>query len=392
MKAKSTALYRAYLEALRVYLQPGCPSDLSQARSIGERAVKRGIETLDLARIHTEALLRVVLPHYSARTSDGMVTRASAFFAEAITPLEETHRGAREANAHMKTIIGTLTRRTGELAASNEELRQEIVQRKAVEKSLRTSELTSSQLLEKSRQMQDELRYLSHRLLSVQEEERKRISRELHDVIAQTLAGINLRLVTLKSQATANAKGLHQKISITQQLVQKSVDIVHRFARDLRPTVLDDLGLIPALRSHLKSFRDRTGIRVAFTSFAGVEKLDGAGRTALYRVAQEALNNVATHSGASHARVRIVGHDGGVRMEIRDNGKGFRLEGIDRSSRRNRLGLLGMRERVEMVGGAFCVESAPGKATTIRADIPLRGAAAKKRPLLTSGKSPVKKP
>ena len=107
--------------------------------------------------------------------------------------------------------------------------------------------------------MQEQLRLLSRQLLSAQEEERKRISRELHDVIAQTLTGINVRLATLKKEATLNTKGLERNIARTQRLVEKSVDIVHRFARELRPTVLDDLGLIPALHSFMKNFTRRDG-------------------------------------------------------------------------------------------------------------------------------------
>ncbi len=109
-------------------------------------------------------------------------------------------------------------------------MKQEIIQRKAVEESLRASEQTSIELLEKSRQMQEELRHLSRQLLSVQEEERRKISRELHDVIAQTLTGINVRLAALKAESNGSTTELQEKITSTQRLVEKSVDIVHRFA------------------------------------------------------------------------------------------------------------------------------------------------------------------
>src|SRR5206468_2392078 len=117
------------------------------------------------------------------------------------------------------------------------------------------SEQHYGQLLEQSLQMQEQLRRLSRQLLSAQEEERKKISRELHDVIAQTLTSINVRLATLKREAAVNTKGIEENIARTQELVQRSVDIVHRFARELRPTVLDDLGLIPAVHTFLKAFR-----------------------------------------------------------------------------------------------------------------------------------------
>jgi signal transduction histidine kinase len=391
-KVKLSAFSQSYLASLGKHLMEGSASGLEAARGLGLRAVRLGLETLDLARIHEDALITLMLPHYSARTSNGMVRCAGAFFAEAITSIEETHRGAREANANLKVMIGKLSQRTGELASSNAELKLEIVQRKGVEDALRKSELTSSQLLERSRQMQEELRQLSRRLLSAQEEERKRISRELHDVIAQTLTGINVRLATLKSQSATNAKDLHRKIASTQRLVEKSVDIVHRFARDLRPAVLDDLGLIPALHSYMKAFIEQTGIRVGFTAFAGVEKLDSARRTVLYRVAQEALTNIARHAKASHAKVSIHNHSGTVCMVITDDGKGFQVEGAVFAKNRRCLGLLGMRERVEMVGGAFYMESAPGRQTTIRVEIPHPGVSPKKRPAGKSGAAPFKQP
>jgi signal transduction histidine kinase len=154
-------------------------------------------------------------------------------------------------------------------------------------------------------------------------------------------------------------------------LVQKSVDIVHRFARELRPTVLDDVGLIPALHTYMKTFREETGIRVTLTAFAAIEQVNGDKRTVLYRVAQEALTNVARHARASEAEVRIQKLDGAICMRIKDNGKGFSAERLSHGKKNKRLGLLGMRERVEMVNGKFTVESTPGKGTTIQAQIPL---------------------
>jgi PAS domain S-box-containing protein len=264
-------------------------------------------------------------------------------------------------------------RRFEVLSASNRRLEQEIVRRWAVEQALRKSEQHQRELLAQSHRMQEQLRRLSRQVLLAQEEERKRISRELHDVIAQTLTGINVRLAALKKEAAVNTKGLDRHIARTQRLVEKSVNIVHQFARELRPAVLDDLGLIPALHSFMKSFSARTGIRTHLTAFAGVEQLDPARRTVLYRVAQEALTNVSRHAQASQTQVDIQKLDGAVCMKIKDNGKGFHPERSPHSLKRKRLGLLGMSERVEMVKGRLTIESAPGKGTTIRAQIPIGG-------------------
>jgi signal transduction histidine kinase len=153
-------------------------------------------------------------------------------------------------------------------------------------------------------------------------------------------------------------------------MVEKSVNIVHQFARDLRPTVLDDLGLIPALHSFLKDFTKRAKVRVHFTAFAKVEQLSSARRTVLYRVAQSALTNVAQHAEATQVDVSIQKVSNTVRLEIHDNGKSFDVEQVLFAKRYKRLGLLSMRERVEMVGGGFSVASAPGQGTTICARVP----------------------
>jgi signal transduction histidine kinase len=285
--------------------------------------------------------------------------------------MEETQRAMRQANVHLSQVNETLRRRTVALAAANRRLKREILQRQAAEAALKKSEQHYSQLLEQSRLMQEQLRHLSRQLLLAQEEERKEISRELHDEIAQTLTGINVHLATLKVEAAINTTELRKKIVRTQKLVEKSVNIVHRFARELRPTLLDDLGLIPALHSFMKGFTKRSGIRIRFTAFRGVEQLNSSKRTVLYRVAQSALANAAQHAHATRVNVSIRKSPGAIRMEIRDNGTGFEVERVLFAKRHKRLGLLGMRERVEMVGGTFAVESAPGRGTTIRALIPV---------------------
>jgi signal transduction histidine kinase len=372
MKRKLTGLSRQYRVALRRHLEQGTRAVLKPAKTLGRKAVDLGLEMLDLAGIHEQALITLVLPGQSASTRDVMVRRAGTFFAEAITPIEKTHRTARETNVHLSRVYQTLRRRNEDLAASNRQLKQEMGQRKLAEQALRKSEEHYAQLLEQSRHMQDQLRLLSRQLLSAQEEERKKISRELHDVIAQTLTTINVRLTALKKEAALDTKGIERSIARTQQLVEHSVSIVHQFARELRPTVLDDLGLIPALHTFMKAFREQTGIHVSLSAFAAVERVNGDKRTVLYRVAQEALTNVARHAQASHADVKIQKIDGAICMRIKDNGKGFPKERVLHTKKGNRLGLLGMRERLEMVGGKFTVSSSPGKGTTVLAQLPLK--------------------
>jgi PAS domain S-box-containing protein len=254
---------------------------------------------------------------------------------------------------------------------ANRKLNREIARRKKVEQALQKSEQHQIRLLKQSQSMQAQLRHLSHEILHAQEEERKRISRELHDEIAQALVGINVHLEGLTREAAGKPGGLHSKIVRTQRVVRETMDIVHLFARELRPTVLDDLGLIPALHAFMNEFTERTGVRASLTVFAAIEQLDMEKRTVLYRVAHEALNNVARHAQASRVAVNIEKLPDSVSMKIIDNGKSFDVGSAFQANRGRRLGLLGMRERVEMVGGHFDVQSARGQGTTISAQIPL---------------------
>jgi signal transduction histidine kinase len=383
MKRGLIRLSQGYAAALRKYLKQGPRASLQPARGVGRKATALGLETLDLATIHEQALITLVLPSDSPGTQDEFVRRAGTFFAQAITPIEKSHRTARETNVHFGQLNETLRQRSADLAVSNRQLKQEIAQRKVVEKCLRNSERHNSNLLVQSRHMHEQLRHLTRQLLLAQEEERKKISRELHDQIAQTLTGINIRLAALKTEAAHNTKGLQNKISSAQRMIEKSVDVVHRFARDLRPTVLDDLGVIPALHSFMKAFTKQTGIHIRFTTFTSgrIEQMDTVTRTVLYRVAQEALTNVGRHAQASQVDVSIEKLPRAVGLTIKDNGKSFQVDRVLHPKKNKRLGLLGMRERVEMVGGSLRVESAPGKGTTIRAEIPFTNGRAGETPM-----------
>lgn len=274
----------------------------------------------------------------------------------------------------MKKPNPTTLPRHVELTAVTRRLQRETVRRKAAEAELKESHLHYGQLLAQSRLMQKQLRHLSHQILLAQEEERKHISRELHDEISQILTGINVRLAMLKLEATTNTTNLKKKIVTTQRLVEKSVEAVHRFARELRPPMLDDLGLIPALLAFMKEFGKRTGLRIRFAAVTTdkLESLDSLKRTALYRVAQEALTNAVKHGHASLAKVSIHVQTNTLGMEISNNGTSFDVALTLSEKRRNCLGITGMRERMEMVGGTFAIESVPDNGATVRVHVPFR--------------------
>jgi signal transduction histidine kinase len=230
MKRKLTRLSQQYVTALRKHLRQG-PQAIPQsgtARALGCQAAALNLETLDVVRIHEGALAALE----ASSSKDGIIERAEIFFGEVITPIEETHRAALKANVRLSRLRKMLGRRTVNLAASNRSLKQGIVQRKTAEQALRKSGEHSRKLLNESRRLQKHLQRLTHQILSAQEDKRKRISRDLHDEIAQTLLGINVRLVTLKREAAINAGGFKKEIASTQRVVDKSVKSIKRFARE----------------------------------------------------------------------------------------------------------------------------------------------------------------
>ncbi len=370
MKNNAAPFRERYAKALLTHLNQGAKASMASAHQLGGDALKKKILILDLAKIHHLEFSRIIEAEIFPKNSAATIKQAGLFFAEAIKPIEETHLAVTEARKSRDEQINALRSRTGELLLSNRELKKEVAHRKSAELALKKSELLQKDLLVQSNKMQEKLRYLTHQILLENEEQRREISRELHDEIAQILAGINVHLASLKVESTINTKDLSKKITNTQKLVEKSVKIVHRFACQLRPTVLDDLGIIPALNTYVKDFSKRTGILVHFRAFEGVEQLNSTKRTVLFRIAQAALANVAQHSGAKLVTITIKKLSDVVCMKIHDDGKSFEAERVFSSKLNEHLGLIGMRERAEMVGGSFSVESKTGLGTTIFAEIP----------------------
>ena len=228
MKQKLTWLSQQYLTGLQKYLRQGPRADLQPALGLGRRAVALGLETLDLARIHERAL--AIMNPSSAK--NGAIKRGEVFFTEAIIPIVETHRAARQSKIDLNRLNAALSRRTVELAGANRQLRRGIVRRKSVEAALKKSGAHYAKLLKESLHLQEGLRQLTHQVLAAQEDERKKISIELQDEIAQTLLGIHVRLVSLKQEARSNTRGLKSEIASTQRLVAKSAKSVRRAARE----------------------------------------------------------------------------------------------------------------------------------------------------------------
>jgi signal transduction histidine kinase len=239
-------------------------------------------------------------------------------------------------------------------AQLNSSLRKEIARRQAVEQALLES---------RSRQVQ--LRRVARQALSRQEKERLQISRRLQEEIAQSIAGINFHLAAIQTELPGAGPAMKTRIHHAKQMVEDSVSSVQRFARDLRPTLLDDLGLIPALRTYLHAFGKRHGRRVTFSAQAEVEELTRARRTALFRLAQAALAHLGGPDRSGVAALRLERSPGEVCMTISDRC-------ATAPKRRQRpTEIVSMRERAEMVGGTFRLRSIPGAGTTIEACMPI---------------------
>ncbi len=223
--------------------------------------------------------------------------------------------------------------------------------------------------------LQVERRRHAERVLEALERERERVARELHDETSQTLTRqiIGLDLLRQRADLPADARA---QIAGLRAGAERTLGEVHRLARDLRPTVLDDLGLVPALRSIASDAGGPPGApRVLVEVPAGIERFPAAIETACYRIVQEGVTNAARHSGASAVTVRLD-HDPIARrvaVEVIDNGRG----GVDPArAAGGGLGLFGMRERAELLGGTFTIESEPGAGTRLVATIPLDAEAA----------------
>jgi signal transduction histidine kinase len=228
MKHKLSALSGRYLAALQKHVRQSSRASLSPARGLGRQAAAIGLETLDVAKIHERALAALE----ASRSKDGIIGRAGIFFTETISPIEETHRAALKASTRLNRLNQKLDRCTVALAASNRSLQQGIARRKTVESALKKSGEHYKTLLEDSQALQKHLQHLAHRILWGQEHKRKKISHDLQDEIAQTLLGINVRLLTVKRAAGRNVKSLQKEIANTQRLVDMSVRTIERFARE----------------------------------------------------------------------------------------------------------------------------------------------------------------
>lgn len=219
-----------------------------------------------------------------------------------------------------------------------------------------------AQLRESTRRLQ----HLSRRLLEVQEQERRRLARELHDEVGQALTGLKLSLEAASREPVSDPM---EGVGLAQELVLELMARVRDLSLDLRPSMLDDLGLGPALEWHFRRYTAITGVRIQFEKPDLVGRLPAEVETAAYRIVQEALTNVARHSGAREATVRLWCVNRCLYVQIADNGCGFDFPATTTTGASS--GLSGMQERTELLGGRLKVESSPGAGTRVTAELPM---------------------
>lgn len=213
------------------------------------------------------------------------------------------------------------------------------------------------------------LKRLTQRVFDAQEEERGRVARELHDGISQILVGVRYALETARLRLKSGKDGAQEPLEKGIGSLSEAITEVRRISRDLRPGVLDDLGLGPAIKTLTEDFATRTDIHCQFETVVFRNRLDNDARIALYRIAQEALTNIERHAGATQVDVDLRGHRKGATLSISDNGCG--LHGGPRTKAAGGLGLRNMQERMEQLGGRLDISEARGGGTTIAATVPL---------------------
>ena len=275
-----------------------------------------------------------------------------------ITARKEAEQKLRAAHDELEWRV---QERTTELEDANAALQAEIEERQQAEELLRKSEADL-------RRSSEKLRALTARLITAQEEESKRISRELHDDFNQNIAALVIGIATIKKQIPKSAKTLPEQLTELQRQAETLSDDVRRVAHTLHPSVLDHLGLVVALESYCAEFTQKTGIKIKFTHRNIRRALSKEVALCLYRVVQESLQNVRKHSDAKQAEVSVTKTKGRVRLAVSDDGVGFDTE---LQSGERGIGLTSMEERVRLVSGSFSVKSLPGEGTCVDVRIPL---------------------
>jgi signal transduction histidine kinase len=300
--------YRSeYRDALVRYLDGAGEEALMSAYDIGRRAIESGLGILDVTTLHRTAVVELTMEPRIADAS-AFIRAAESFLAEALSPFEMCYRGVAEANAALR------------------------------------------------------------RLNELLEDEAKRIAHALHDQAGTILATAGLELDLAAHELP---KGVRERLAGVRRLLDETGEQLRHLSHELRPTILDDLGLLPALEFLAEGVEHRTGVSVQVRG-SGRERLPAPVETAIYRIVQEALNNAVLHGGAGlSVEVAVQRSADALRCLVVDDGMGFDVDAAGDAKERRGLGVLGMRERASSINGTLRIESSSGEGTTIEVCVPL---------------------
>jgi signal transduction histidine kinase len=297
-----------YRSALCEYADGGGEAALRKAYELGRRAIDDGKSLIEIAALHHEALLALVKETKDEERHAANMLRAGAdFLAESLSPYEMAHRGFHDAVKALRQLNETL------------------------------------------------------------EEEIKRIAYAVHDEAGQLLVAVHLALADVSRELP---KAQQDSLVGIEQLLNQVETQLRRYSHELRPTVLDDLGWIPAIRFLAEGVSKRTNVTIQIkTTFTG--RLPGAVEIALYRLVQEALTNATKHAKASRVSIEVRRAGPALCCSIQDDGTGFDVRAVESDRGRRGLGLIGMRERLSAIGGTFSIDSAPGHGTKLSIRVPM---------------------
>jgi signal transduction histidine kinase/PAS domain-containing protein len=360
------------LNSLLDHLPPVVPYDVATVSLLGPESqlvswVARGFEVRgDAAATGTPSVSGRAIPGLQARLAAGQ----SLLISDTDDDLEwKVHLGARSVGSYMAVplrvngeVIGACElgkREPGFFSAQHLQWAQAVAGQAAVA-------VQRAWLFEEMRASREQLQSLSRRLVEVQEEERRTIARELHDEVGQALTSLGFGLKLLERKVD-DPDTILAGTAALKKTVEEVMGNLHRLAMDLRPASLDHLGLVAALQQHCVAVGETNHLSVQVETVDWIGRTSVEAETALYRIVQEALTNVVRHAQASQVDVILEQRDGKLIAIVEDDGCGFDLGAV---GRREQLGLLGMRERAEALGGGLIVESTPGGGTTVRVEVP----------------------
>jgi signal transduction histidine kinase len=296
-----------YRSAFQAFAARNDEEGLIHAYELGRGGLEAGKSLLEIASLHHETLMELFNESASVERRKEFLRASAAFLGESLSPYEMAHRGFQDAARALRQLNETL------------------------------------------------------------EEEIKRIAHAVHDEAGQLLVAVRLALADVERELP---KAQQEQVKQIDPLLDQVEAQLRRYSHDLRPTILDDLGWLPAIRVLAEGVSKRANLSVRVkATFDG--RLPGAAEIALYRVVQEALTNATKHAKASQVAIQVRRSGGVLICSIRDNGAGFDLGAVQSDRRRSGLGLIGMRERLSAIGGTLSIESAPGRGTKLSIRIPV---------------------